>query len=448
MNNLHMTENASRKQRLQLRGVGLAMIAALCLLLSVAPDAHAVGAKNLQVQNPVYLTNVNGTLFFNGNYGRLFKSDGTKKGTVMLKQLGVEEIANVQGTAFFAADDDANSNALWKSDGTPEGTVMLKDIAPWAGEGTLRSLTNAKGTLFFVANIGIMFGHSHRDLWKSDGTPNGTVLVKEDITPSNLANVGSTLFFSATDGVHGYELWKSDGTPDGTFMLKDINPAGDSSPFHLINVYGTLFFGANDGNGIELWKSDGTADGTVMVKNVAPYDNPPFYITDNYAVFQHKLFFGGDDGVHGVELWQSDGTPDGTVMVRDMNPSGSSDPHQLTAVQDKLFFTADDGVHGVRLWKSNGTTIGTRMVPKAKPSENLSPSNLTRVAGKLYMTNDDGKHGAVVWTSDGTKKGTGMVQDLRAGPWNPKYLTNVNGTLFFAGDLGNGFGYQLWVYKP
>ena len=66
--------------------------------------------------------------------------------------------------------------------------------------------------------------------------------------------VGDTLFFAANDGVHGTELWKSDGTEAGTVLVKDINPgvtsygyAFGSNPFRLTAVGGTLFFRANDG---------------------------------------------------------------------------------------------------------------------------------------------------------------------------------------------------------
>ena len=40
--------------------------------------------------------------------------------------------------------------------------------------------------------------------------------------------MGGTLYFRATDGAHGFELWKSDGTPDGTQMVKDINQSASA----------------------------------------------------------------------------------------------------------------------------------------------------------------------------------------------------------------------------
>ena len=74
------------------------------------------------------------------------------------------------------------------------------------------------------------------------------------------------LFFQANDGVHGLELWKSDGTLAGTVMVKDINSgAGDSNPEHLTNVNGKLEFEANDGATEGLFVSDGTAAGTVEI---------------------------------------------------------------------------------------------------------------------------------------------------------------------------------------
>src|SRR5262245_24200869 len=64
--------------------------------------------------------------------------------------------------------------------------------------------------------------------------------------PGNLTNVNGTLFFRANDD----QLWKSDGTAGGTVLVKDIQP-GNSGYYiqlaSLTNVNGTLFFGATDG---------------------------------------------------------------------------------------------------------------------------------------------------------------------------------------------------------
>ena len=81
--------------------------------------------------------------------------------------------------------------------------------------------------------------------------------------------LGNTLFFQANDGTNGAELWKSDGTSSGTVMLKDINSGGGSSyPTDFTVVGNSLYFQADVTSGYELWKTDGTASGTVMVKDI------------------------------------------------------------------------------------------------------------------------------------------------------------------------------------
>lgn len=80
------------------------------------------------------------------------------------------------------------------------------------------------------------------------------------------------LYFSGGDKKTGDELWKSDGTTAGTVLLKDISKGTrSSSPQYLTPTNVTLFFSADNGtNGRELWKSDGTAAGTVLVKDINP----------------------------------------------------------------------------------------------------------------------------------------------------------------------------------
>ena len=126
--------------------------------------------------------------------------------------------------------------SCWKTDGTDAGTVLVKDIAPGSDSG-------------------------------GEGEGEGSSEAPRSSAPQNLTNVNGTLFFTADDGAHGYEIWKSDGTEAGTVMVKDIvSGSSGSNPYQLTDVNGTLFFTANDGvHGFELWMSDGTEAGTVMV---------------------------------------------------------------------------------------------------------------------------------------------------------------------------------------
>ena len=88
--------------------------------------------------------------------------------------------------------------------------------------------------------------------------------------PQQLVRAGGLVCFTATDGDHGRELWVTDGTTDGTRLVKDIRPgSAGSAPKALTRVGSRLFFTADDGvHGRELWVSDGTAAGTRLVKDL------------------------------------------------------------------------------------------------------------------------------------------------------------------------------------
>src|SRR5215813_4730234 len=63
----------------------------------------------------------------------------------------ISEFVDVNGTLFFAANDALHRTELWKSDGTVAGTVLVRDILPGATGSDPRNLVNVNGTLFFVA---------------------------------------------------------------------------------------------------------------------------------------------------------------------------------------------------------------------------------------------------------------------------------------------------------
>ena len=73
--------------------------------------------------------------------------------------------------------------------------------------------------------------------------------------PSDLTDVAGTLYFSAFDSTHGRELWRSDGTRRGTVLVTDLYRGGKGSrPRSITDLGGTVFFSATrPSTGRELW---------------------------------------------------------------------------------------------------------------------------------------------------------------------------------------------------
>ena len=375
--------------------------------------------------NPSNLTNVNGTLFFSADNGingvELWKSDGTITGTVLVKDMypgsngsSPSSLTAINGILFFSVYvGSAQGNELWKSDGTISGTVNIG-----ASCRNPFDLISSNGLLYFGARDAS--GIYGAELWKSDGSLAGTAMVK-DIFPGSsdstftgnyyLTDINNVVYFIADNGATGFELWKSDGTNAGTVLVSDINPGTTgSNAGNLKNVNGTLFLIANNGsNGSELWKSDGTNAGTAMVKDIYPGS----FGSINSAVvdltnLNGTLYFSATDGVNGSELWKSDGTTAGTIMVKDINPGSNSSMSGLfpyyTNSNGILYFNAYGSTPGGNeLWKSDGTIAGTLAVNDINPGNNSSnPSYLTDINGILYFSANDGTNGVELWKYNST----------------------------------------------
>jgi ELWxxDGT repeat protein len=339
-------------------------------------------------------------------------------------------------TVFLSQEDGVAGWELYKTDGTTGGTVLVKDIRPGRDNSAPGWLTYAgNGTIFFTADDG-----SHGvELWKSDGTTAGTMLVK-DINPGaagsgagGLVNISGTIYFSATDGVNGAELWKSDGTDAGTVMVKDISTGSSgfpstpnsSSPTQLINNNGVLFFRATTtASGAELWKSDGTDAGTVQVTELYNNNNNGMANTAMAAVGGY-VYFAGITSTGGTDVWRSDGT--NTTRVKDL-ASGAT-PSNFKSAGGRAYYTVSAAGADFGLWSTDGT-----------PPTNViaaTTQGWTDVNGTLFF----GSGGTLYTTTGGvpTALKSGLSMATNTGPW-----TNAGGTLFFTANDGSGAGEELW----
>lgn len=362
------------------------------------------------------------------------------------------ELAAIGQRLYFVADADGPfdppdgylADELWRSDGTGPGTVLVREFGSL---GTL-GLGEPTGLGSIVLFRGA--GADGSELWRSDGTAAGTQMVADinptgDALPRELTRVGGLVFFRASDGVNGFELWRSDGTTAGTAMVADINAGGNSTPSQLTDVGGTLFFQASDGtNGIELWRSDGTTAGTEMVADInATGDSRP----QQLANVGGTLLFTASDGVNGFELWRSDGTGAGTQMVADINAGGDANITGITNLSGTALFSATDGVHGREPWRSDGTGAATLMLEDAWPGSASSfPGSFAAIDGIALFSLGDTISGSELWRSDGTTPGTLLVGDLARGSTASSspfgFAAGPGATYFRASDAAHGS--ELW----
>ncbi len=309
------------------------------------------------------------------------------------------------------------------------------------------SATTGSGWLYINQNDDYVFYASRtnitgRELWRSDGTTAGTMLVK-DINPSDesyirwqssLASsvVDNTLYFMASDGTHGRELWKSDGTEAGTVMVKDVWPGASwgLESEYMVEFKGGVAFEARDDNGTELWISDGTEAGTIMVKDIRTGSDGSF--VRYLEVMNDELFFFATEG--GVfSFWKTDGTEAGTEKLVDL--AADSDPEHITALDGNVIFynfTTSDPTKD-ELWISDGTVDGTN---KITDTNSRGPINekMTRAGDNLFFRADDNDASIELYKTDGTSGGSGLVKDLSAGDGFPENFIEYQGEIYFVSN--------------
>lgn len=353
----------------------------------------------------------------------------------------------INNIAYFSADNGLHGKELWRSDGTEIGTVLIKDIHPGEESSHLTNFQKLRELFFFFADDGA----TGMELWKSDGTETGTSIVKDiagggdsyySFTAFSVLN--DKLYFAANDDISGVELWVSDGSETGTKMVKDIELGSDSGNPRDFAVYKEhLYFFSNDA----LWKSDGTEAGTTILSDA---------VKDSTIIIPSSkgFFFLGYNSDTEKELWFSDGTETGTHLVKDIFDgtvfSGallSREDKNFVILDDKLLFVGFDQTNRSQLWISDGTEAGTKMLTDlTKVGDSGQFSAFTKIGDKVFFAGNGLLLGREPWITDGTKEGTNMIRDLEEGfrgssGFNPQYVAFKN-RLFFYAEVD--FQQELW----
>ncbi len=444
------------------------------MLMDIAPGAASAAPEELTV--------FNGKLYFTANdqvHGReLWVTDGTLNGTQLV--IDIDNIASaspdyltvVGNELLFSAYDATHGSELWRFDGTTAS--LVQDLRAGVFGSTPEYLTNVDGLLFFSANNTDAIG---RELWRYDSV-NGAALVRniadlsfESGNPQELTAVGDKLYFTAvgpSDNYYGRELYVSDGTSNGTVMVQDINPGvADSTPMYLHDANGELWFSANTAAaGRELWKSDGTSPGTELVYDYTPGSggsNPISMVYQTAGVFVHfdtynyvvyfpdsgpveyrgnniypgtqfvggngYLYFSRANSGFNYELWQINTTTRAVTLLQEINPSLGSYPSALTFLDGALYFTANDGTNGVEPWQA---TFNPVVSINGLPGSNTGPEG-TQISLSANITSP-GAGGPYTYAWTVTKQGSGTP-----------FATGTSSTFDFTPDDNGTYNLSLTV---
>lgn len=346
---------------------------------------------------------------------------------------GSPSFVKVNGKVYFLAQQSFSGYQIWVTDGTTAGTVKEKDLI---SDYSIGNLVVAGNKIFY---------YTQNELWSYDTVTKDLLKVKTFVYSGNVKmySFNNELILAADDGVHGKEIWKSDGTLAGTVLLKDIVPnAGGSisGDFNILLLNNKFHFIVNLGTGYALYASDGTEAGTVSVKPVrAPQLNG--ISADNYFVFE-----GFDPDAGGMEPWISDGTSAGTRMLKNLMPGNTSSManSKFIKLNNKIYFDSyANGVnqaYGNYIWETDGTEAGTVLF--STPPETV-----------LYGKSSDGKHLILTkpnywnryWVTNGNSSQTFEITDIGM-PYNNSFI-DLNSKIYLTGNNPKN-GTELFYVDP
>jgi len=272
----------------------------------------------------------------------IYTSDGTVTGTrVVIPDAGLtrfsKSMTEHNGELFFVGKVSGISG-LFKTDGTFAGTSLYQAFSQEP-----KNIYSLGNKLFFGANNGTGLGI---ELFTASGSSPGDAFQIKDIIPGSesgdpLKGGGSFLngniYFSAyTPGNQGLELWKSDGTSEGTLLVNDFTPglSKSSVPKGLTSINGKILFTAESQGKRRLYSYDGSVLSEILVGNEINIDGD---VITNQS--QTKAFY--NIGTNGKVI-VTDGSQQGTVVLNDNAISGVYETASFLVVNNKILFATEE----------------------------------------------------------------------------------------------------------
>jgi len=344
---------------------------------------------------------------------------------------------------LFLANDGSHGTELWSSNGTAAGTVLLKELV--AGSGGITS-----GTLVRAANNSLVYVTNTAQLWRSDGTAAGT----SNITNLGSMGTGAISGLTPTSGggmlfgfnIAGVEPWFSDGSIGDAVLLGNFNDGvGNANPEAFAPIGERMSFMASD-------------DTFPFGMHATSGSGAPAYADQQFIPLGYldgRLLAGTG---FPNDMYLTDGSVEGTTILPGVEPRSSNNygpPFRCSAtVNGAVYFVGrDPSSSRTELYRSDGSASG---------AVKMTDTNAT--GGLVNSCFDDSAHlvafnGGVLFTGAVSDSATGvelmrfngvdaaqLVADINPGASDsfPLYLTALgNKVVFNARNLLSGF--ELWI---
>jgi ELWxxDGT repeat protein len=368
-------------------------------------------------------------------------------------------VATAAGTGGFFRGYRPGPQATWRlhyTDGTEDSQVPLPLVLDATEQGfwPLSAGAMMGGHYYFGS-----YGSAGGALWRSDGTPQGTVMLArlgDSIIPAwfpPLLEDGVLRF--EVQGVlgTGVQLWQTDGTVTGTAEVKTKIPAkAYGSGFNTQAAGGEFYVQTNSGEGVaQLWKlGQGRRDPVALLRperitasafssNI--FDNHPYTALNGNIVAMVQ-----GRGRSDQELWRI--RPKGKVVPLWKSPRGRA-LNQITFLGEiggQAIFPLWQDTGRVDFWITNGRHRGTRLLKEGDTEVGTGGSEIAHAGGRAFWTVVRQADYEALWTSDGTAAGTHAVRTADGTLPVPLGTTmyELDGGLYFIGMRPYASGAGLW----
>jgi ELWxxDGT repeat protein len=365
---------------------------------------------------------------------QLYLTDGTTAGTSTLSSFDQNQYGLVSdgialnGKVYAALNSSLSccQPDLWATDGTSAGTVRIdsnegyptfhlqpSSLEAFGNSVALLTNTENQGVQLSIVNtasnaltlldtpIEASYGstiaamdsfilylsgnpNTGLELWRSDGTLPGTVLVTnmgQGVQFSQLGQnivmtrVGDRAIFQSENAQNGAQLWSSDGTAPGTVpLIATPTPSGSGYSQPLLGVAGTHgYYAVYNGTEFQVVVTDGTVAGTHVLTDAGQIDQNGISATQ----------VAGDDSLAFIYTYHLDASgnlkhlyaysPQSNAVTHLLDAPLIYGGQPILAYMGQLYFTGGDPVHADNPWVSDGTLVGTHIL--------VNLSNVTPVAG-------------------------------------------------------------------